>query len=122
MRITLCGSGRFKEQIFEAEMRLSKTGHTVYSFGDKSVSYHSQEPNVDKHVLDLVHLDKICNSEAIGLINEGVYLGHSTAREILWGYIQGKEFYDVIPADGMLLSLDPDLVRQRALKRLAEPA
>lgn len=122
MRITLCGSGRFKNEIFEAEMHLSKLGHTVYSFGDKSVSYHGQGPIANKQMLDLVHLDKICNSDAVGLIKAGVYFGHSTAREMLWGWIQGREFYDVIPRDGMLLSLDPDTVRDQAISRLKEPS
>ena len=46
-----------------------------------------------KTILDLCHLDKILNSEAIVVIDVDSYIGDSTKREVLWARIQGKRVY-----------------------------
>ena len=100
MRITLCGSTRFEPLFHDWSAKLALAGHTVYSLsmfgreasdigkiGKPVISEH------DKATLDLVHLDKILNSDAVLVINEGGYIGFSTAREILWARIQRKAIF-----------------------------
>jgi len=82
MRITLCGSTRFEEQFKEWNHKLAIAGHTVYS-----LSLFAREANdtgkegkhtiteAEKITLDLVHLDKILNSQAVVVINVGNYIG-----------------------------------------------
>lgn len=100
MRITLCGSTRFKDTFQKWNHLLAIHGHTVYSlslFGREEKDLH-KEGNVtisetEKITLDLVHLDKILNSQAIVVINVNDYIGFSTRREIEWARIQGKTVY-----------------------------
>jgi len=92
MKVTLCGSTRFKSE-FEATNRwLSKNGHIVYSV---SCFSHSGDVVTDdeKVTLDLVHLKKIMDSECILVVGsvDGVpYLGESTRREIRWARMLEK--------------------------------
>jgi hypothetical protein len=100
MRITLCGSTRFKADFEKWNHKLALDGHTVYSLslfgreindvgkGDVPIVTHD-----DKMMLDLVHLDKIINSDAIVVINTDDYVGFSTRREILWARMQNKKVY-----------------------------
>lgn len=100
MRIALCGSTRFKDQFQEWNHKLAVNGHTVYSlslFG-REQSDHGKEGNItitekEKVTLDLVHLDKILNSDAIVVINIQGYTGFSTKREIEWARMQRKSVY-----------------------------
>jgi hypothetical protein len=100
MRITLCGSTRFEPLFHKWSSDLALAGHTVYSlsmFGrEASDSGKDGKPVVserDKIILDLVHLDKILNSDAIVVINQDGYVGFSTSREIIWARMQGKTVY-----------------------------
>ena len=100
MRITLCGSTRFEEQFKKINHDLALAGHTVYSLS----LFARQESDVGKEgkvtisdeekiTLDLVHLDKILNSDAIVVINPDGYIGFSTAREMQWAEMKGKLIY-----------------------------
>lgn len=100
MRITLCGSTRFKDAFNHWNHQLAVSGHTVYSLS----LFARQESDVGKEgnptitddqkiTLDLVHLDKILNSDAIVVINVDGYTGFSTKREIEWARMQRKEVY-----------------------------
>ena len=100
MRITLCGSTRFEPLFHDWSAKLARAGHTVYSlsmFGrEASDAGKEGKPVVtedDKITLDLVHLDKILNSDAILVINPGGYIGFSTSREIRWARMQGKRVF-----------------------------
>jgi hypothetical protein len=105
MRITLCGSTRFKSDFEAWNHKLAINGHTVYSLSlfareEKDVG---KESNItisenEKVTLDLVHLDKILNSDAIVVINIGGYTGFSTKREIEWAKMKGKRVYSIEPA------------------------
>lgn len=100
MRITLCGSTRFESVFHEWNHKLALAGHTVYSlslFG-REVSDVGKDTNKiitgdDKIILDLVHLDKIMNSDAIVVIDQDEYIGFSTTREIRWARMQGKRVF-----------------------------
>lgn len=97
MRITLCGSTRFEPLFHEWNHKLAVAGHTVYSlslFGREASDTNKDDKKIiteqEKITLDLVHLDKILNSDAIVVINPAGYVGFSTAREIQWARMKDK--------------------------------
>lgn len=99
MRITLCGSTRFKKEYQEANTRLSQAGHIVYTIAwakeDESAATPDEkmDPTI-KENLDLVHLSKILNSDAIVIVSDGSnYVGSSTRREIVWAQMHQKAVY-----------------------------
>lgn len=101
MRITLCGSTRFKKEYQEANTRLSMAGHVVYTIAwakeDESAATPGEKMDpIIKENLDLVHLAKILNSDAVVLVGEvdgKPYIGASTRREIVWAQMNGKSVY-----------------------------
>lgn len=100
MRITLCGSTRFEPLFHEWNHKLACAGHTVYSlslFGREAKDVGKDDKKTvteeEKIVLDLVHLDKILNSDAIVVIDYEGYIGFSTSREIKWARMQDKRVY-----------------------------
>jgi hypothetical protein len=102
MRITLCGSTRFKKEYQEANTRLSQAGHIVYTIAwakeDESAATPGEKMDeMTKENLDLVHLGKILNSDAVLLVHDGSrYVGASTRREIVWAQMHHKPvFYDL---------------------------
>lgn len=102
MKITLCGSTKFRDQFEDWNRRLSKMGHIVYSVSSYGHSGDVLTPD-EKEMLDLVHLRKVLESEAIfvvglqaGLVPEApreLYIGDSTRREIAWARLWGKKVY-----------------------------
>lgn len=104
MRVTLCGSTRFRTKFDEWHHRLALAGHTVYSLSMFAREAHDQgkddNPIIDeqqKVTLDLIHLDKILNSDAIVVIDVDGYTGFSTKREIQWARMHKKYVYWIIP-------------------------
>lgn len=95
MRITLCGSAKFEKEFKEWNKNLTLAGHVVYSLA----CYPSDNGGKDwydqdqKSILDIMHLAKIDNSEAIVVINENFYIGESTKREIIYARYRGKEIF-----------------------------
>lgn len=96
MKITICGSLKYEQEIQEWHERLAFAGHTVYSM---VVLPSQKNGNKDwytleqKMMLDLLHLSKIENSHAIFVVNVNDYIGESTLREILWAKICMKGIY-----------------------------
>jgi len=95
VKITLCGSTRFREEYEAVNASLSKRGHVVYS-----VSSFGHSGDVltadDKEILDLVHLRKIMESDCImvvGSVEGRPYVGDSTRREIRWAKMLGKQVW-----------------------------
>ena len=92
MKFTICGSARFEVEWHEWNKRLGLLGHISYSLMtfpsvEGSKSWYTED---QKWVLDLCHLAKIEESDAILVLNVGGYVGESTNREILWARIRGK--------------------------------
>ena len=112
MKLTLCGSSRFEQQFHEWNEKLSLVGHVVYGLAvypsskDNNKNWYS---TAQKQTLDLVHLAKIDNSDAIVVINVDGYISDSTRREIEWARVRGKTVYYVnrpayeVSADELLL-------------------
>ena len=104
MKITLCGSTRFKDEFEYVNERLTLAGHVVYSvafFG------HKRETPLDpweKQRLDLVHLAKILASDAILIVGsvdgKTPYIGESTRRERWWALINDKSVFTTTSSDG----------------------
>jgi hypothetical protein len=96
MKVTICGSLRFEEEINEVHERLGLAGHTPYCMvvlpSQKGGNKDWYTPH-EKMILDLIHLAKIEESDAIAVVNVGGYIGESTAREIAWARIRGKIVY-----------------------------
>src|SRR5690606_28766113 len=81
VKVCLIGSTRFREEFVEVNQELTRRGHLVYS-----VAFYKEPTKVDEHtkeVLDLVHLQKISESDVVVLITdkEG-YIGDSTRRGV----------------------------------------
>lgn len=100
MRITLCGSARFEKEFKEWNEKLTIAGHVVYEL---AVHPSQKEGNKDwydeqtKIMLDLAHLAKIDNSDAIVVIDVDGYVGFSTGREIQWARMKGKRVFWITP-------------------------
>lgn len=101
MKITLCGSTRFKPQFEEYNKLLTLEGHLVYSlgcFGKQASDIGKPEENISvtdeqKLHLDLIHFAKIEESDAIFVLDVDGYIGESTQREIAWAKMRGKLIY-----------------------------
>lgn len=94
MKICLCGSTRFKREWQAANERLTRAGHVVYSV---AVMSHADGVELDadtKETLDLVHLRKVEESDAVVLVTDSSgYYGDSTRRELKWASIKGIPVY-----------------------------
>jgi hypothetical protein len=96
VKITLCGSTRFKDTYNKINVDLTLAGHVVYSVASFNESGKSDGEKDD--VYDLVHLLKIQNSDAIFVVDRDAefdtpYIGKSTAKEIKWAKMTGKPVY-----------------------------
>ncbi|MDW7671914.1 MAG: hypothetical protein SCK57_11600 [Bacillota bacterium] len=92
--ITLCGSTRFKDDYVRVQRELTLKGYVVISvglFGHADGEYETVLTDEVKGMLDDMHLQKIDMAEAIYVINRKGYIGSSTAREIAYARVQGKE-------------------------------
>jgi len=99
MRITLCGSAKFEEEYIKWNEILTLQGHVIYSLAvlpshKETIVWYSVE---EKEMLDLVHLVKIMESDAIVVINcadaeweKEAYVGESTRQQIIWAKMHGK--------------------------------
>jgi len=95
MIFTLCGSARFEPVWHEANKQLGLAGHISFSLmtfpsveGGKSWYTDAQ-----KWSLDLAHLAKIEESDAVLMLNVNDYLGESSLRELEWARMRHKQIY-----------------------------
>ena len=99
MKFTICGSARFEKEYHEWNKKLGLMGHIGYSL----MTFPSIEGNKtwytdeEKELLDLAHLAKIEESDAILVLNVGGYIGDSTRREIRWAEMREKIIYYLEP-------------------------
>lgn len=95
MKIALIGSSRFIDLYHKANKTLTLQGHVVYSIA--TISTQSQPHEItdeEKELLDLVHLLKIQESDAVFLVtDETGYLGTSTKREVRWATLLDKQIF-----------------------------
>ena len=90
--ITLCGSTRFKNELLEAQKRLTLEGNIVISVG---LFGHSGDDEVwsegTKEMLDDMHKRKIDMADEVFVINVDGYIGTSTRTEIDYAIATGKK-------------------------------
>lgn len=89
--ITLCGSTTFKKEFEKVNKELTLQGNVVISVG---LFAHADRINLteeQKQMVDLLHLEKIRMSDEVWVIDVDKYIGESTAREILFAKMLGKE-------------------------------
>jgi len=118
MKFTICGSARFENLFHEWNKKLGLMGHISYGLmtypsieGDKTWYTPTQ-----KETLDLCHLAKIEDSDAVLILNKEGYIGESTQRELKWALIQEKLIYSLEPIEGVR-SHDPAELELRNLPK-----
>lgn len=96
LKITLCGSARFEKEFKEWNAKLTLAGYVVYSLATYP-SDHGENKNWyttdQKAMLDIMHLAKIDNSDAIAVLDVKDYIGESTRREVLYACYNQKAVY-----------------------------
>lgn len=89
--VTLCGSTRFKDDFINVQKELTLKGRIVISVG---LFGHSGDDEVwsegIKEMLDDMHKRKIDMADTVFVINRDGYIGKSTASEIEYAEILGK--------------------------------
>ena len=96
MIITICGSSRFKDEIFKIAHDLTLQNHIVLT---PCVFHHADEEELtseEKIRLDNLHKEKINMSDAIFVVNVNNYIGESTYSEIDWATRMKKQIFFLI--------------------------
>lgn len=101
----ICGSTRFRDEMADANRRLTLAGAIVVA---PAVFQHAGDSITDaqKEHLDNLHLRKIDLADAVFVVDPGGYIGESTRREIAYGRTHGKPVFRLSALD---VSMD-DLV------------
>lgn len=96
MVITICGSSRFKDEIFKMAKELTLQNHIILT---PFIFHHADEEELtaeQKIRLDNLHKEKINMSDAIFVVNKDGYIGESTYGEIDWAQRMKKEVYFLV--------------------------
>jgi len=104
MKITLCGSTKFKKEFEEWNRKLTLAGHVVYSVSCFGHADNLEFTKEEKKRLDRIHSMKILESDYIFVLDIDNYIGESTQNEIEWALLNNKEvFYQSSDSDTMYL-------------------
>lgn len=109
MKITICGSIKFIDQLISLQKALEKAGHTVFMpIKVAGVDYWAEDGSsrvAAKKADDLIskHMDKIKNSDAILVGNYTKhdtqnYIGANTFAEMMYAHYLRKKIYLLNPA------------------------
>ena len=90
-KITLCGSTKFKNDFLEWNARLTLQGYLVYTVGLFGHHDKIELTKNEKIKLDVLHFNKIDNSDGIFVIDVDNYVGESTHREIEYAKSKNKD-------------------------------
>ena len=95
--VCICGSVRFKETMMHEACLKTMAGFIVLMPNCLDHEYFHKNPlGMDKKkALDRLHFKKIDLCDFVLVVNEGGYIGESTAREIAYAKQQGKPVYYV---------------------------
>jgi hypothetical protein len=90
--VCLCGSTRFSEAFRAANLSETLAGRIVLTIGcDMRSDDALGLPADTKAMLDELHLRKIDLADEALILNVGGYVGDSTAREIQYARLRGKQ-------------------------------
>lgn len=112
MKVALIGSARFEQDWIDANKELTLLGHVVYSLG----AFPSQQSGKNwyndqqKVMLDMVHLRKVHESDAVVLLDRDGYVGESTFRELTYSYV-----FDKVVVSANSLEFDYKKVHERLI-------
>ena len=96
--VVLCGSTRFSEAFQRANFNETLAGKIVLTIGCDMRSDAALGLGDDvKAMLDELHLRKIELADEVLVINQGGYIGESTAREIAHARREGKRIRHLEP-------------------------
>ena len=90
MKITLCGSTKFKKFFERVNLWLTLKGNLVYSVAVCSHADGVPLTKEMKELLDCIHLQKIFQSDSIFVLDVNGYIGESTQKEIDYAQTCGK--------------------------------
>ena len=96
MVVTICGSTKFKDEIFAVARQLTLDNHIVLA---PFVFHHTDDEEMSQETkirLDNLHKQKINMSDAIFVVNVNGYIGESTYGEIDWAQRMKKEVYFLV--------------------------
>jgi len=127
MKITICGSIKFFDQMVETQKELERMGHTVFMpIKADGVDYWSEDgaSRVQaKKGLELIseHMDKIEKSDAILVVNITKkeienYIGANTFLEIGFAHYRDKKIYLLNPTPNQkyiedeMLTMEPIVI------------
>lgn len=90
--VCICGSTRFRDEMADANRRLTLAGTVVLA---PAVFQHSGDTitEAQKARLDELHLKKIDLADAVFVVDPGGYIGESTSREIAYARSTGKPVF-----------------------------
>jgi hypothetical protein len=100
--VCLCGSTRFSQAWQDANLRETLAGKIVLSVGCNTKSDEDlirAGVEIDKEMLDLLHLFKIDLADEILVLNVDQYVGQSTRREIEYAQLLGKPIRYLEPTE-----------------------
>jgi len=90
--VCLCGSTRFFQAFRDANLKETLAGKIVLTIG---CEWHSDQSlglnELDKELLDRLHLEKINLSDEILVLNVDGYIGKSTSVEIQYALAMNKK-------------------------------
>lgn len=92
MTITICGSTRFKDKIFEVAEGLTLDGHIVFM----PTVFRHDDPNLTTEMrirLENQYREMINKSDAIFVVNVDKYIGETTYSMLDWATRMKKEVY-----------------------------
>ncbi len=90
--VCICGSTRFRDEMADANRRLTLAGTVVLA---PAVFQHSGDTitEAQKARLDELHLKKIDLADAVFVVDPRGYIGESTSREIAYAVSTGKRVF-----------------------------
>lgn len=115
MKITICGSIKFYDEMVQVQKRLEKFGHTVLMPQKADGIDYWAEDNKDrvkvKKKFVSEHLDKIGSSDAILVVNVTKkeiqnYIGANTFLEMGYAYYLKKKIYALNPLPNQKYIID----------------
>ena len=90
IKVTLCGSTKFKNQFYKYNYIFTMRGEIVLMPGCFAHYDNITITDEEKINLDLLHKDKILESDYIFVINQDGYIGESTKSEIEFAILNNK--------------------------------
>jgi len=87
--IVVCGSVRFKDEMYAFRDEQNKLGNWILLPENMELDVQKIDERV-KAAMDGLHLDKIERSDSVLIWNRNGYIGKSTSAELTYARVRGK--------------------------------